>query len=181
MKLMATGNSVVSVTGMIIKFHLVTCVGGYSSVVEHSTADREVTGSIPVAPFNLIFITLFNLRKTRDSGKYFVNQGLRASHLEYRLFEHPFGITDLCLSNSLVAFRHNSQLLIIFIQCNIINFLFIREWSGDIVKNLKQTVTQKISSPSSSRSSFASPTPPDPGFPDTPSKSMLNIICQSSI
>ena len=25
---------------------------GYSSVVEHSTADREVTGSIPVAPFS---------------------------------------------------------------------------------------------------------------------------------
>ena len=25
---------------------------GHSSVVEHSTADREVTGSIPVAPFN---------------------------------------------------------------------------------------------------------------------------------
>ena len=24
---------------------------GHSSVVEHSTADREVTGSIPVAPF----------------------------------------------------------------------------------------------------------------------------------
>ena len=63
MKVTATGNSVVSVTGMIIKFHLVSCVRGYSSVVEHSTADREVTGSIPVAPFNLIFATLFNLKK----------------------------------------------------------------------------------------------------------------------
>ena len=63
MKFMATGNSVVSVTGMIIKFHIVTYVGGYSSVVEHSTADREVTGSIPVAPFNLIFTTLFDLKK----------------------------------------------------------------------------------------------------------------------
>ena len=50
MKFMATGNSVVSVTDMIIKFHSVTCVGRYSSVVEHSTADREVTGSILVAP-----------------------------------------------------------------------------------------------------------------------------------
>ena len=63
MKFMATGNSVVSVTDMTIKFHLVTCVGGYSSVVEHSTADRDVTGSIPVAPFNLIFATLFNFKK----------------------------------------------------------------------------------------------------------------------
>ena len=30
---------------------------GHSSVVEHSTADREVTGSNPVAPF--IFIVFF--------------------------------------------------------------------------------------------------------------------------
>ena len=27
---------------------------GYSSVVEHSTADREVTGSNPVAPFDFL-------------------------------------------------------------------------------------------------------------------------------
>ena len=155
---------------MIIKFHLVTYVGGYSSVVEHSTADREVTGSIPVAPFNLILQRCLILRKTRDSGKNFVNQELKPSHLEYRLFENPFGMTDLSLSNSLVVFRHNSQLLIIFIQCNIIKFGFIREWSGDIVKTLKQTMTQKISSPSSSRSSFASPTPPHPGSQETPAR-----------
>ena len=30
---------------------------GLSSVVEHSTADREVTGSTPVAPFS--FVSLF--------------------------------------------------------------------------------------------------------------------------
>ena len=62
-------------------------------MVEHSTADQEVTGSIPVAPFNLIFATLFDLRKTRDIGKNFVNQELKASHLEYKLFEYPFSIT----------------------------------------------------------------------------------------
>ena len=32
-------------------------VRGYSSVVEHSTAYQEVTGSIPVAPFS--FVSLF--------------------------------------------------------------------------------------------------------------------------
>ena len=30
---------------------------GHSSVVEHSTADRKVTGSVPVAPFS--FVSLF--------------------------------------------------------------------------------------------------------------------------
>ena len=34
-----------------------------SSVVEHSTADREVGGSIPLAPF---FIITVNFRKTLD-------------------------------------------------------------------------------------------------------------------
>ena len=37
----------------MVIYHLkaVACgVGGYSSVAEHSTADREVTGSTPVAP-----------------------------------------------------------------------------------------------------------------------------------
>ena len=29
---------------------------GYSSVVEHFTADREVTGLIPVAPYMLVII-----------------------------------------------------------------------------------------------------------------------------
>ena len=109
--------------GQPLKFHLFTCVGGYSSVVEHSTADREVTVSIPVAPYNLIFVTLFNLRKTRDSRKNFVNQELKASHLGYRLFEYPFSITVY----RFVGFRHNSQLLIIFNQYDIIKFLFIRE------------------------------------------------------
>ena len=33
-------------------------IRGYSSVVEHSTADREVTGSNPVAPF-IFFLILF--------------------------------------------------------------------------------------------------------------------------
>ena len=32
------------------------CVRGHSSVVEHSTADREVTGSIPVAPFSFVLM-----------------------------------------------------------------------------------------------------------------------------
>ena len=30
--------------------------GGYSSVVEHSTADREITSSTPVAPFSCVSI-----------------------------------------------------------------------------------------------------------------------------
>ena len=34
-----------------------------SSVVEHSTADREVGGSIPLAPFRIIMVTC---RKTFD-------------------------------------------------------------------------------------------------------------------
>ena len=35
---------------------------GYSSVVEHSTADREVTGSNPVAPYDFYdFFILFEL------------------------------------------------------------------------------------------------------------------------
>ena len=32
-------------------------------MVEHSTADREVTGSIPVAPFNLNFFFEWLLKK----------------------------------------------------------------------------------------------------------------------
>ena len=34
-----------------------------SSVVDHSTADREVGGSIPLAPFSIIMVTF---RKTFD-------------------------------------------------------------------------------------------------------------------
>jgi hypothetical protein len=36
---------------------------GYSSVVEHSTADREVTGSNPVAPFfSILFFNFYKLK-----------------------------------------------------------------------------------------------------------------------
>ena len=41
---------------------------GHSSVVEHSTADREVTGSIPVAPFDLNFFFEWLLKKTHTVG-----------------------------------------------------------------------------------------------------------------
>ena len=57
--------------GIVLKFlsHnknmmlIITCCtirGGHSSVVEHSTADREVTGSIPVAPFVCFLFTRFS-------------------------------------------------------------------------------------------------------------------------
>ena len=43
---------------------------GYSSVVEHSTADREVTGSNPVAPFIFFlhnFFQFFSNKKASNS------------------------------------------------------------------------------------------------------------------
>ena len=36
-------------------------VRGYSSVVEHSTADREVPGSIPGAPLNFLFFLFLSM------------------------------------------------------------------------------------------------------------------------
>ena len=49
----------------MVKFEVNECMWGYSSVVEHSTADREVPGSNPGAPFfNFkFFIILFDLLK----------------------------------------------------------------------------------------------------------------------
>ncbi len=41
-------------------------VGGYSSVVEHSTADREVPGSIPGAPSSFFFPNLKKFIKKKS-------------------------------------------------------------------------------------------------------------------
>ena len=46
---------------------------GHSSVVEHSTADREVTGSIPVAPF-IFIIFPFNILDVNKMEIYFFKE-----------------------------------------------------------------------------------------------------------
>ena len=49
-----------------IAWHVKKCIirtlviWGYSSVVEHSTADREVPGSNPGAPFSPFFFLIFH-------------------------------------------------------------------------------------------------------------------------
>ena len=57
-------------------FSKINCMGvlyarGHSSVVEHSTADREVTGSIPVAPF-IFIIFLFNILHDDEMEVHFL-------------------------------------------------------------------------------------------------------------
>ena len=43
-------------TKMLPLNNLIFSIWGYSSVVEHSTADREVHGSTPCAPWNTFFL-----------------------------------------------------------------------------------------------------------------------------
>ena len=47
-------------SSLLCQEQVLLAIGGYSSVVEHSTADREVHGSTPCAPFKL-FVCLNKL------------------------------------------------------------------------------------------------------------------------
>ena len=59
---------------------------GYSSVVEHSTADREVNGSTPCAPIYFWGINVMNMNESIRIGFYYFFM----DHIFFiQIFLHP--------------------------------------------------------------------------------------------
>ena len=79
---------------------------GYSSVVEHSTADREVTGSIPVAPFSF---GIFLFRSVPNWKKHGFRRLGRQTNLAYSVFCFV-NLKTIFNSMSVSGLGHNKRL-----------------------------------------------------------------------